>query len=424
MRTVAPDALDWSGIVRPGDGVMWAQACAEPQTLIESLLARRAEVGGRFGVFLVTSYSGLLSPEHADTIDFSGLVGTAGVRPLARAGVIDILPVQYSRLEGLIERGRIAADVALVQLSRPDARGRMSPGTANDYIRTAMRKARVVVAEINARVPWTPCDDPVTAADVHIAVETDRPLVAVPRGRIGDIERRIAARVAAYVPHGAVIQPGIGALPDAILDGLRDRRDLGVHAGMIGDAIVDLVECGAITNARKEIDRGVSVTGTMIGTERLFSFADRNPALRLAGPAYTHAPGVISRLSRFTSFNAAIEVDLTGQVNAEAIGGDYIGTIGGQLDYVRAAAASPGGRSIIALPSITPGGNASRIVARLSGPVTTPRSDVDVIVTEWGAAEPAGRSVRERVAAMIGIAHPDFREELARAVHAGVRVRQ
>lgn len=421
MQIIRANDLRWSDIVRPGDTVMWGQACGEPATLAPSLLAARAEIGGRFGVFLVTSYSGVLKPEHVDVIDFSGLVGTAGVRPLSRAGLIDIVPIQYSRLEQLIESGRIPCDVAIVQVSRPDESGRMSPGTINDYIRAAMRRARIVVAEINARVPWTPCDDPILPADIQLAVETDCPLVAVPGAPIGDMERRIARNVAAFVPDGAVIQPGIGALPDAIIDELRDRRDLGVHAGMIGDAIVELMERGAITNALKEIDRGVTVAGTMIGSERLFRYAHRNPAIRIAPPNYTHAISVISRLSRFVSFNAAVEVDLTGQVNAEAIGSDYVGTIGGQVDYVRAAAASPGGRSIIALPSTSHAGSRSRIAARLSGPVTTLRTDIDVIVTEWGAAELAGRSMRARVDAMIAIAHPDFREELARTIHAGAR---
>lgn len=421
MQIIRANDLRWSDIVRPGDTVMWGQACGEPATLAPSLLAARAEIGGRFGVFLVTSYSGVLKPEHVDVIDFSGLVGTAGVRPLSRAGLIDIVPIQYSRLEQLIESGRIPCDVAIVQVSRPDESGRMSPGTINDYIRAAMRRARIVVAEINARVPWTPCDDPILPADIQLAVETDCPLVAVPGAPIGDMERRIARNVAAFVPDGAVIQPGIGALPDAIIDELRDRRDLGVHAGMIGDAIVELMERGAITNALKEIDRGVTVAGTMIGSERLFRYAHRNPAIRIAPPNYTHALSVISRLSRFVSFNAAVEVDLTGQVNAEAIGSDYVGTIGGQVDYVRAAAASPGGRSIIALPSTSHAGSRSRIAARLSGPVTTLRTDIDVIVTEWGAAELAGRSMRARVDAMIAIAHPDFREELARTIHAGAR---
>jgi acyl-CoA hydrolase len=423
MKIVAPDGLDWPSIVRPGDTVIWGQTCGEPTSLVESLLARRHEIGGRFTVFLVTSYSGLLKAEHADVIDFRGLVGTAGVRPLSRAGLIDILPVHYSRLDALIAAGHIRCDVALVQVSPPDAEGRMSPGIVNDYNRAAMAKARVVVAEINARAPHTFTDTPIRATDIDVAIAVDRPLVSVPRSPIGATERAIAGHVVPLVPDRAVVQSGIGALPDAILDALKGHKDLGIHAGTITDGVMELMQCGAVTNAAKEVDRGVTVTGNMIGSEALFRFADRNPALRFAPPSYTHDSAVLGRLSRLISINAALEVDLTGQVNSEAVGNDYVGTIGGQVDYVRAAYRSPGGRSIIALPSTTPGGKASRIVARLNGPVTTPRSDVDVIVTEWGRAELAHKTIRERAAAMIAIAHPDFREELERAAATLLRPR-
>ncbi len=418
MKIVDPATLRWSEIVRPGDVVMWGQACGEPETLSQSLMAARHDIADRFGVFLVTCYSRTLSPEQADVVDFTGLVGTAGNRPLSRAGLIDIYPIHYSRLEGMIERGEIRCDVALVQASRPNARGEISPGIVNDYLATAIAKARVVVAELNAQVPFTACHRLLSSADIDIAIETDRPLVAVNRAPIGDIERRIAANVVDLVPDGAVVQSGVGAIPDAILDGLKGHRNLAVHAGTISDGIMELMQGGAVTNALKEIDRGVTITGNMIGSRELFRFADRNPAMRLMPPSYTHNPELLAKLSNLISINGAIEVDLTGQVNAEAIGGDYVGTIGGQVDYVRGVRLSRGGRSIIALASTTPGGKASRIAAALSGPVTTPRSDVDCIVTEWGRAELAGKTLRERAAALTAIAHPDFRDDLARSARA------
>lgn len=422
MQIIRHDQLRWAEIVRPGDRVWWGQACGEPLTLCESLLAARASVGGRFGAFLVTCYSRLLSADHADTIDFTGLVGTAGVRPLSRAGLIDILPIQYPKLEGMITNGDVGCDVVLVQVSRPDAHGRMSPGANNDYLRAAIRKARIVVAEINAQTPWTECDSYITADDIDFAIEIDRPLVSIPRARIGDLERRIASHVVDLVPERAVVQPGLGATPDAILASLSGHRDLGIHAGSISDGVMDLMQGGAVTNAFKEIDAGVTVAGTLIGTPEFLAFANRNPQVQLRPPHYTHAIGTIGRLSRFISINSGLEVDLTGQVNAEAIGNDHVGTIGGQIDFVRGAAASPGGRSIMALPSTTPDGKSSRILARLSGPVTTPRSDIDVIVTEWGRAELAAKTIRQRIAAMIEIAHPAFREELARAASSFLRL--
>lgn len=415
MHLVARDQIPWPEIVRPGDAVLWSQGCGEPTALSQSLLARRHEIGGRFGAFLVTCYSRSLAAGQADTVDFKGLVGTAGVRPLSRAGLIDILPVQYSRLDELISDGRIRCDVALVQVSPPDEQGRMSLGITYDYIRGAAAKARIVIAEINAQMPWAFSDAYLTADDIHFAVESDRPLLAVERGATGETDRAIANQVVDLVPERAVLQTGVGGLPDAILASLGGHRDLAFHAGTMSDGVMHLIQSGAITNAWKDIDRGISVTGNLIGSEALYRFAHCNPALRLGPPAYTHNPAVLARLSRFVSINAALEVDLTGQVNSEAIQGDYVGTIGGQVDYVRAAVRSPGGRSIIALPSTTPGARASRIVAALSGPVTTPRSDVDVIVTEWGRAELAAKTIRQRAAAMIAIAHPAFRDELERA---------
>jgi acyl-CoA hydrolase len=223
--------------------------------------------------------------------------------------------------------------------------------------------------------------------------------------------------VAGYIEDGAVLQVGIGAVPDAILRLLKDRRDLGVHSGMIGDGLVDLVEAGVITNARKPIDPGISITGALIGTRRLYEFVNRNPKIGMRSSAYTHDATVLSRLPRLVTINSAVEVDLTGQVNAEQSGSHYLGGTGGQVDFVRAGLRSPGGRSIIALPATARDGKVSRITASLSGPVTTARSDVDVIVTEFGAAELKGQTLPERARRLVAIAHPDFQEELSRAAY-------
>jgi acyl-CoA hydrolase len=206
-------------------------------------------------------------------------------------------------------------------------------------------------------------------------------------------------------------------VPDAILRLLADRRDLGVHSGMLGDGLVDLVEAGAVTNARKPIDRGVSIGGALIGTDRLYRFAHRNPQIRMCTTAYTHDAAVLGQLDGLVTINSALEVDLTGQVNAEQSGSAYLGGTGGQVDFVRAGARSPGGHAIIALPATAKGGTLSRITAALSGPVTTARSDVDVIITEFGPAELRGQTLAERTRRLVAIAHPDFQEELARAAH-------
>ena len=260
--------------------------------------------------------------------------------------------------------------------------------------------------------------EPLTADDIDFLVESDRPLVELPPAAITDLDRTISGFAQAYIPDRATLQVGIGSVPEAVMSDLRSRRDLGIHSGMLGDSVVDLVEAGAISNAYKEVDPGISVTGALIGTRRLFDFCHRNKSVRMHPLSHTHNFAVLSQLSRFVSLNSAVEVDLTGQVNAESAGGQYVGAVGGQVDYVRAAAASPGGHSIIALPSTAQNGAVSRIVARLSGPVTTARSDVDVIITEFGAANLQGKTLSQRTRTLIEIAHPAHRESLDRAVHA------
>jgi acyl-CoA hydrolase len=411
--TVATDAqgLDLGAFLRPGDHIVWGQACGEPTTLVEALIAQ-AENIGHLSAFAATSFSGLLSAQAAERVTLSSMGAIGALRTLTAAGRLGVVPCHVSQIEPMIEQGLIGCDVALVQVSPPDAGGNHSFGLINDFIQAAVQKARVVIAEVNERVPFTLGDAVLPAARIDCAVHVARAPVEVPPAKIGEIDLAIAKIVARYIEDGAVIQVGIGATPDAILRLLHDRRDLGVHSGMIGDGLVDLVEAGVVTNARKPIDAGVSITGALIGTERLYRFAHRNPKIGMRRSAYTHSQSTLSRLMRLVAINSAIEVDLTGQVNAEQSGEQYLGATGGQVDYVRAAGRSSGGRSIIALPATAKGGKVSRIAAALSGPVTTPRSDVDVIVTEFGAAELKGRTLAERSRRMVAVAHPDFRAEL------------
>jgi acetyl-CoA hydrolase len=234
---------------------------------------------------------------------------------------------------------------------------------------------------------------------------------------IGDVERAIARHAASFIEDGTVLQMGIGAIPDATLQSLKDRKDLGIHSGMLGDAVVDLAESGALTNASKPIDRGVTITGSLMGTRRLYDWAHRNVELGMREVAYTHGDATLVQLGNFVSINSAIEVDLTGQVNAEMAGDAYVGGTGGQVDYVRAGQRSHTGRSIIAFASTARGDQVSRIVSNLAGPVTTTRTDVDVIVTEHGMADLRSQPIRERARRLIAIAHPKFRERLEREAH-------
>jgi acyl-CoA hydrolase len=416
--SISTDAqgLQLGAYLRPGDHIVWGQACGEPTTLVEALIGQADDIGP-LSVFTATSFSGLLTKEAAEKVAFSSMGAIGALRTLTAAGRLGIVPCHVSQIGPMIEQGLIGCDVAFVQVSPADASGHHSFGLIGDYVQAAVRRARVVIAEVNEQVPFTLGDAVLPASRIDCAVHVARTPVEVPPAKIGDTDLAIAKVVAAYIEDGAVLQVGIGATPDAILRLLHDRRDLGVHSGMIGDGVVDLVEAGVITNARKAIDPGVSITGALIGTRRLFQFADRNSKIGLRSHAYTHSEATLSRLQRLVTLNSAIEVDLTGQVNAEQSADQYLGGTGGQVDYVRAGSRSPGGHAIIALPATAKGGKVSRIVSALSGPVTTARSDVDVIVTEFGAADLKGQTLAERTRRLIRIAHPDFREQLERAAH-------
>jgi acyl-CoA hydrolase len=416
--TVATDArgLNLGAFLRDDDHIVWGQACGEPTTLVEALIEQAGSIG-HLSAFAATSFSGILSKEAAERVTLSSMGAIGALRTLTAAGRLGVIPCHVSQIGPMIEQGLIGCDVAFVQVSPPDAGGNHSFGLINDFIQAAVHKARVVIAEVNERVPFTLGDAVLPAARIDCAVHVARTPVEVPAAKVGETDLAIAKIVAGYIEDGAVLQVGIGATPDAILRLLHDRRDLGVHSGMIGDGLVDLVEAGVVTNARKPIDEGVSITGALIGTERLYQFAHRNPKIGMRRSAYTHSESTLSRLTRLVTINSAIEVDLTGQVNAEQSGDQYLGGTGGQVDYVRAGGRSSGGHSIIALPATAKGGRVSRIAATLSGPVTTARSEVDVIVTEFGAAELKGRTLAERARRLLAVAHPDFREELERAAH-------
>ncbi|AOI87179.1 acetyl-CoA hydrolase [Burkholderia cepacia] len=390
---------------------MWGQSHAEPVTLMRALVAQRHSFK-RIRVFLGIGLADVLTPEHADAIDFLAYCGSGVNRKLARANVLDILPAHYSQLPELVRSGALRIDVVMLQVAPPDEHGRYSLGLAREYLVEALKHARAIVAEVHPDVPWTYGGPFLRATDIDLLVASDTPFPDASETTPGPVEQAIGQHVASLVEDGATLQTGIGAIPDAVMAALHDKRDLGVHTGSIGDGITALCEAGVVTNARKTIDAGITVGGVIIGSARVRRFAHRNPALELRGTEYTHNPHVLRRIDRFTAINSAVEVDLTGQVNAEVVGGTYVGAVGGVGDFLRAAQASRGGVPIVALPSTA--GAHSRIVTKLSGPVTVPRSDACVIVTEYGIADLRGLSLAQRMPKMIAIAHPDHRERLAR----------
>ena len=371
--------VDLTSVVRPGDSIIWGQACAEPQTLVEALVSQRANLGA-VGCFLGSSYSGIVKPEHADHLGLSSYCGIGTNRALADAGVLDILPVAYSQLGALIRDGKIKCDVLFLQVSPANARGEYSLGLAADYLVPALDVCRAIVAEVNEQVPWTYTERLLAKGDFDLVVESSRP-PAMPATRPpGELELAIARNALPFFPHGAVLEFGIGLLPDAMCSVLGRHEGLRVHSGSVGDGVVELAQ-------RRVVSR---IDGALlIGSGALFEFARDNERVRLHSSEYTHGPGVLAKQQAFVAINSAVEVDLTGQINGELAGGSYVGAVGGALDFVRAANASPGGASIVLVP-------AKRIVERLSGPVSVPRSEAGIIVTERGAADLRGRSLKER----------------------------
>jgi acetyl-CoA hydrolase len=402
-------------LVRPSDLVIWGQGTAEPRTLTRALAAQCQDVAGVSAV-LGVHYSDTFGPEHAEHINFRAFGGYGTNARLAKAGLLDVIPSHISRAPSMIRSGALPVDVVFVQVSPPDAEGSYRLGLAADYLQAAIERARLVVAEVNPAVPRTEGDTRLHPEQIDFAIEAVEPPLELARSTPNETERKIGEYVAERVPDGAVLQFGIGTIPDAVCAALRAKRDLGIHSGLISDGVLDLIESGAVTNRAKELDAGVSTAGVLFGTRRLYEFADLNPSIQLRSIEYTHSQAVIGRFAAFVSIQTAVEVDLSGQVNAETLDGIHIGAVGGANDFVRGAACSPNGRSITALRSTTTSGAISRIVPRLKdGVVTTPRCDADLVVTEYGVAELRGRTLRERADGLIAIAHPDFRAALGEA---------
>ncbi|QOZ51116.1 acetyl-CoA hydrolase/transferase family protein [Bradyrhizobium sp. CCBAU 53338] len=400
---------DFRGLIREGDLVVCGQATAEPLTLTEALMAQAGELPA-FRMMVGPIFSDTFSATRAPNVSFQsyGVIGNA--RRLARAGRLDVIPSNYSAFCAAFASRRHKADVVLVQLAE-SGDGRLSASLSNDYVIDAARGARLVIAEINPDAPFTfgaewPDDVP-----IHMRVAARRAPAELASPPLDDISRRIAAHAASLIPDGSTLQFGVGRIPDAILSLLSHVRDLGIHSGLINDAVVDLIERGAVTNAKKGIDAGITVTNQVIGTGRLYGFVHENKAVSVRPTSYTHGQGVLARINRLVAINSALQVGLDGSVNSETLNGIAIGAIGGQLDFVRGANASAGGRAVIALPATASDGT-SRIVARVET-VTTPRADVDAIVTEWGIAELRGCGLAARARRMIAIAAPEHRDALS-----------
>jgi 4-hydroxybutyrate CoA-transferase len=418
MRIVDAD----EAVASLGDGqtIFVHGGAATPATLLAALAARAPGLTGVTTVGLhLEGPSPYLEPGMAGHIRHRALFIGPNAREAVNEGRADYVPIFLSDIPSLFSRGILELDAAFINVSPPDAHGFCSLGTSIDATLSAVQSAKVVIAQLNPAMPRTLGDSFVHVSQIDLGVEVHQPPHEHPVAPIGDVERQIGAHVAELVPDGATLQLGIGAIPAAVGEALRGKRDLGIHTELFTDTVVDLVEAGALTGAAKEINRGKIVSAFVLGTQRLYRFIDDNPMVEMRPVDYTNDTSVIRRFRRMVAVNSAIEVDLSGQVVADSIGRRLYSGVGGQMDFIRGAALAEEGRAIIALPSTAAGGSASRIVASLregAGVVTT-RAHVRSVVTEWGVAELFGRSLAERAQALIAIAHPRFRDELTHAAH-------
>ena len=418
MRIVDPDAAV-AGI-RSGDRVFVHGGAATPSTLVAALAARAPTLRDVEVIhFHTEGPAPHLAPDMDGHLRHRALFIGANAREAVNEGRADYVPVFLSDVPELFASGVLPLDAAFVNVSPPDAHGYCSLGTSVDASLAAATAARAVIAQLNASMPRTLGDSFVHVDDIDVAVEVDQPPYEHPDTPIGDVELRIGEHVAELVPDGATLQMGIGSIPSAVGAALRDHRDLGIHTELFTDAVLALVEAGAVTGARKEINRGKIVSAFLMGTQRLYDFVDDNPMVEMRPVDYTNDTSVIRRFRRMVAVNSAIAIDLTGQVSADSIGSRFYSGVGGQMDFMRGAALAVEGRPIIAMPSTAVGGTVSRITAVLApgAGVVTSRAHVRTVVTEHGVAELFGRSIRERAHALIRIADPAFREDLEREAH-------
>jgi acyl-CoA hydrolase len=412
-RLSAAAAID---CIRDGDCVIVPTGVAEPPTLLAALSNRRHEWQG-------VTVSQILAMRKYGYIDRST---TQHVRPVAlffggatraggQEGWIDFVPNCFSEIPAMIERGEIGADAVLSMASPMDPEGNFSISLGVDYTMAAIAKARAVLLEVNPNVPFAYGNCHVHVSQVTALVESEEPILEVGLPAIGPVQEAIGHYVAEMIDDGATLQIGYGGIPDAVVMQLTHKRDLGVHTEMLGDGILSLIECGVVTNRRKSWMPGKTVATFALGSARLHRFMDRNPALEMHPVDFTNEPWLAARNDNLVAINATLQVDLLGQCGSESLGhAPYSGT-GGQADFVRAANRSRGGKAIIVLPSTAVGGTVSRIVPTLTAGthVSTSKNDVNFVVTEHGVAQLRGKSAKQRAAALVAIAHPEFRQSLS-----------
>jgi acyl-CoA hydrolase/GNAT superfamily N-acetyltransferase len=403
--------------IRPGQRVFVGTGCAQPQELVRALTARSAELTDTEIVHLLTlGEAPYAHHKLAAHFKVNSFFISENVRDIIQEGLGDYTPIFLSDIPRLFSSGRLPLDAALIQVSPPDERGLCSFGISVDINKSASENARLVIAEVNPRMPRTLGDSFIHVHDLDLLVPVETPLLELQTPTPGESTARIGEYVAALVEDGSTMELGIGKIPHAVLSYLGHKKDLGIHTEMLTDSVIDLIERGVINGSHKSIDRGQVVASFCMGTRRLYDYIDDNPAFAFHPTEYVNDPFLISRQHRMVAINVALEVDLTGQVCADSLGTRFYSGIGGQVDFNRGAARAEHGKAIIALPATARHGEISRIVTHLSpgaGVVTT-RGDVHYVVTEHGVAYLHGKSIQERALALISIADPRFRPRLVR----------
>jgi len=403
--------------IKPGNRVFLTGNCSVPQTILASLVDYAPELYDvEITQALTVGPADYVSPAMDGHLRVNTMFISANIRRAVQEGRADFTPVLLSEFTLLFKNGYLPLDVALVQLSPPDNYGFCSFGVEVGLTKTPAESAKIIIAEVNQQMPRTLGDSFIHVSKLHHIVPVNYPLPDVVMGGEGasDVTENIAKYISELIPDGATMQMGIGAIPDAVLKYLYEKKDLGIHTELFSDGVIDLVDAGVLTSARKSLHPGKIVAGFIIGTRRLYQWVDDNPLIELHPTEYINDPYVIAQNDRQVAINSAIEVDLTGQVCADSIGPKLYSGIGGQLDFIYGASRSKGGVPIIALPSTAK--EFSRIVPMLKqgAGVVTGRNHVRYIVTEFGIADLYGKSIRQRARALINIAHPKFRDELTR----------
>lgn len=409
------------GAIDRAERILIGSGAAEPSQLVEALVEYGAHLAGNDIVHLLTlGPAPYVHPGLQDRFRHTAFFIGNNTREAVQNGRADFMPVFLSEIPELITNRRVRVDVALIQVSPPDPHGYVSLGVSVDIVRAAVDSATVILAEVNPQMPRTLGASFLHTDRIAKLIPVDYPLPELPAPSQDDVTERIGRFVAALIPDGATIQMGIGKIPDAVLRRLKNHHDLGIHTEMFSDGVVDLALEGVVTGRKKTLLPRKIVTSFLMGTKRLYDWAHDNPAVEMRPSDFTNDPFTIARNDHMVAINSALAVDLTGQVAADSVGGRFFSGIGGQVDFIRGAARSKGGRPIIALPSTAKGGQVSRIEAALEegAGVVTSRGDVHYVVTEHGVADLWGKNIRQRAMALIEIAHPDFRPELLKAAKA------